>query len=93
MRTTIVIPDDLFRDAKAKAAMEGRKLKDLVIEGLQLVVTHNQSAQPKRKLRKTKFPIISRPGKGHVVTDEMVNAAIEQAFEEEAEHYASFMRR
>ncbi len=92
MRTTIVIPDELFRKAKSKAALEGRKLKDLIIEGLQHVVTNEQPSR-KRALRKTKFPIIRRPGKGHVITDEMVNAAIEQGFQEEAEHYASFMRR
>lgn len=30
MRTTIDLPDDLFRQAKAKAALGGMKLKDLI---------------------------------------------------------------
>ena len=38
MKTTIELPDDLYRKAKAIAALNGRKLKDLVEEGLRLVV-------------------------------------------------------
>jgi hypothetical protein len=34
MRTTIDIPDELFRRAKATAALEGGTLKDLVTEAL-----------------------------------------------------------
>ncbi len=32
MRTTVDLPDELLRRAKARAAMEGRKLKDLIAE-------------------------------------------------------------
>jgi predicted component of type VI protein secretion system len=38
MKTTIEVPDDLYRRAKAEAAMRGRKLRDLVEEGLRLVL-------------------------------------------------------
>ncbi|HEY1794765.1 MAG TPA: hypothetical protein VGG57_01465 [Stellaceae bacterium] len=38
MRTTIDLPDDLFRRAKSEAALRGRKLKDLIEEGLRAVV-------------------------------------------------------
>lgn len=38
MKTTLDIPTPLYRQAKAKAALEGRKLKDLVAEGLTLVL-------------------------------------------------------
>jgi len=38
MKTTVEIPDDLYRRAKAVAALHGRKLKDLVEEGLRLVL-------------------------------------------------------
>lgn len=34
MKTTIEIPDDLFRKAKATAAMQGRSLKDLITDSL-----------------------------------------------------------
>jgi hypothetical protein len=38
MRTTVDIPEDLLRRAKSEAALSGRKLKDLVEEGLRLVL-------------------------------------------------------
>ena len=38
MKTTIDVPDDLYRRAKAEAALRGRRVKDLVEEGLRLVL-------------------------------------------------------
>jgi len=38
MKTTVELPDELYRKAKAEAALRGRKLKDLVEEGLRLVL-------------------------------------------------------
>ncbi len=38
MKTTIEVPDELYRRAKAEAALQGRKVKDLVEEGLRHVL-------------------------------------------------------
>jgi hypothetical protein len=38
VKTTVEMPDDLYRRAKAEAAMRGRRLKDLIEEGLHLVL-------------------------------------------------------
>jgi hypothetical protein len=38
MKTTVELPDELYRRAKAEAALRGRKLKDLVEEGLRVVL-------------------------------------------------------
>ena len=38
MKTTVEVPGELYRRAKAEAALRGRKLKDLVEEGLRLVL-------------------------------------------------------
>jgi len=38
MKTTIEVPDDLYRQAKAEAALRGLKLKDLFEEGLRLAL-------------------------------------------------------
>jgi hypothetical protein len=38
MKTTVEVPDDLYRRAKAEAALRGRKVKDLIEEGLRLVL-------------------------------------------------------
>jgi predicted component of type VI protein secretion system len=39
MKTTVEVPDDLYRRAKAEAALRGRKLKDLIEDGLRLVLS------------------------------------------------------
>jgi len=48
VKTTVEVPDDLYRRAKAEAALRGRKLKDLVEEGLRLVLEgpHETRRQP-----------------------------------------------
>ena len=46
MRTTVDLPDELFRRAKAEAALRGRKLKDLIEEGLRTMID-NPSSEPK----------------------------------------------
>ena len=47
MKTTVEVPDDLYRQAKAEAALRGRKLRDLVEEGLRLVLeTPPKSRRP-----------------------------------------------
>ena len=38
VKTTVEVSDDLYRRAKSEAALRGRKLKDLVEEGLRLVL-------------------------------------------------------
>jgi hypothetical protein len=47
MRTTVDIPDELFRLAKSEAALRGRKLKDLVEEGLRLVIEDIKAEEPR----------------------------------------------
>jgi len=47
MKTTIEVPDELYRRAKAEAALRGRKLRDLVEEGLRLVLDAPHKAQRK----------------------------------------------
>jgi hypothetical protein len=50
MKTTVEVPDDLYRRAKATAALHGRKLKDLVEEGLRLVIEKPEKAGQRRSL-------------------------------------------
>jgi len=62
MRTTLDLPDDLFRQLKAKAALEGAKLKDLLTRYVQ-----SGLRQPApQTLSRSKLPVIKRRGK-HVV--------------------------
>jgi hypothetical protein len=45
MKTTVELPDDLYRRAKVQAASRGRMLKDLVEEGLELVLETPRGAR------------------------------------------------
>ena len=47
MKTTVEVSDDLYRRAKSEAALRGRKLKDLVEEGLRLVLETSR-VKPRR---------------------------------------------
>ncbi len=89
MKTTIEIPDELFREAKARAATEGIKLKDLVADALSARLRAPSNSQKRR----ARFPIIRNKAGSGRITDEMVNAAAEQMQTEDIEHYAQFMRR
>jgi len=50
VKTTIELPDELYRRAKATAALNGRKLKDLVEEGLRLVLGASRKGRRQRRL-------------------------------------------
>lgn len=55
MKTTVDIPDKLFREAKSVAALRGSKLKDLVADGLRLVL--NQKPKQAASVRFPLFPL------------------------------------
>ena len=55
MRTTVELSDDLFRRAKSEAALRGKKFKDLVEEGLHLVLDAPQTKASVKKKRQTVY--------------------------------------
>jgi predicted component of type VI protein secretion system len=44
MKTTVDVPDELYRRAKAEAALRGRKFRELVEEGLRLALETPRAA-------------------------------------------------
>jgi hypothetical protein len=90
MKTTVEIPNDLFRQAKARAALEGLSLRELVTYGLRLALqAPPQSARSSRAV----FPLIrSRPG-ASPLTEVETSAALAEIDDEEAHRYANFVRR
>jgi hypothetical protein len=50
MKTTVEVSDDLYRRAKSEAALRGRKLKDLVEEGLRLVLKTPRESRRRQSL-------------------------------------------
>ena len=83
MRTTVELPDDLFLQAKARAALQGRSLEDLVADALRLALETPKAAQSPAQSHRTQFPIIKPKGPARTVTPEMVAAAEEQLLAEE----------
>ncbi len=55
MRTTIDLPDTLFRKTKAIAALRGSSMKDLIVQALEREVT---ATAPPSKRKRAKLPII-----------------------------------
>ncbi len=50
MKTTVELPDDLYRRAKAEAARRGRRVKDLIEEGLRVVLKAPRGTTPRASL-------------------------------------------
>ncbi len=59
MRTTVDIPDPLYRELKGKAASEGRSVKELILRGVQ-----QELRGARNRPRKISLPIVPsrRPG-------------------------------
>jgi hypothetical protein len=60
VKTTVEVSDDLYRRAKAEAALRGRKLKDLVEEGLRLVL------EAPRQHRRRSLAVLMKGARGAV---------------------------
>jgi len=50
MKTTVDLPDELYRRAKTEAALRGRKFRELVAEGLVRVLEAPAEQPPNAKL-------------------------------------------
>ncbi len=82
MRTTLDLPDPLFRELKARAAREGKKLKDLVTSYIEagLFGASSLTETPVRPAR-SKLPV-ARRATGRVIPA-MSNAEMEQILADE----------
>lgn len=62
MKTTLDISDELYRQAKILAASENRKMKDIVNEGLRLVLAGSRARSESSGPRMTIPPVHIRRG-------------------------------
>jgi hypothetical protein len=74
MRTTVEIPDDLFREVKSRAARNGTTLKAYIIDSL---IRQVGRIEPSRRVE---LPLFGEKSRG---TKELSNEEIERVFEDE----------
>jgi hypothetical protein len=84
MKTTIEVPDELYRRAKAEAAQRGRKLRYLVEEGLHLVLS-----TPRKPPKRSRLARLMERARGSVesnVADLGTNPKHLRGFGRDARH-------
>jgi hypothetical protein len=80
LRTTIDLPDHLFRQAKAKAALDGIRLKDLITRFVELGLQGGPvTAAPPR--RRSELPV-ARPATGRPLPA-LSNADLQRLLDDE----------
>ena len=82
MRTTIDLPDPIFRLVKARAALEGRTLKQLLAEYVEQGLAR-QAPLPCRSRRRGDPPVFERAAGSGVPTPALTNAEIAAILDEE----------
>ncbi len=65
MRTTVDIPDPLYRQLKSKAASEGRSVKELILRSVETEMTTPRRRRP----RFVSLPIVRSKNPGSVYLD------------------------
>jgi hypothetical protein len=66
MRTTIELPDELFRRVKAKAALDGLKMKDLITHYVEQGLEQGSVATGAAVRQRSPLPV-ARPATGLVI--------------------------
>jgi hypothetical protein len=68
MRTTVDIPDPMYRELKVYAATEGTTIKEIILEGVQ---ERLRNREPKTKLEgRARFPAIRSKNPGSLILGE-----------------------
>jgi hypothetical protein len=63
MRTTVDLPDALFKQVKAEAALRGIKLRDFIRRALEQALS---GSSRKAHIRRVKLPLVQGDGKGMI---------------------------
>lgn len=84
MRTTVDLPDDLLRMAKARSAERGESLKEMFTR---LLVREVGAAPATAESRRVQLPLVGDPGRPSPHAS-LSNADVEELLlEDEAEHH------
>lgn len=83
MRTTVDIPDELYRQAKSQAALQGVRLRDLIEDGLRRVLGMPSARE---KPRRVKFPLHRSRQPGALSAQDVRKAEDQAVLDEDAQH-------
>lgn len=83
MKTTIELPDSLFRKAKALAAEEGKSLKDLFTEAVADRLGRHAAGKPGAKPWEAAFGTLKSLHRENLRIDRVIAAEFEQVDEDE----------
>jgi hypothetical protein len=89
MKATIEFDDALYRQLKATAALRGKKVRELVEEGVRMVL--HGSPGTAKPMAKDSLPLISSSRKKTLKIPDDVAARVELA--EDLERYAASLRQ
>jgi hypothetical protein len=64
MRTTVDIPDSLYRELKSKAAKEGRSVKEIILHSVE-----SELRQRRKRTRRVMLPLIPSKEPGTLKLD------------------------
>jgi hypothetical protein len=73
VRTTVDIPEPLYRKLKEKASSRGRSIRELVLAGVRSVLLEGQRPRPKR----VQFPLMVSAGPKVELTNEQIYEHVE----------------
>jgi len=88
MKATVELDDALYRELKAAAALRGRKIKELIAEGVQIVLRDLTTTPPRHRIR---VPVIRSGRPGALDIPEDVAARLDLA--EDRKRHAASVRR
>ncbi len=81
MRTSIELPDELFRQVKAKAALDGVKMKDLIAHYIEQGLEQDFARKGVAVRRRSPLPV-ARPATGRTLP-ELSNQEIQRLLDAE----------
>ncbi len=87
MRTSLDIPDPLFKHLKTRAAQEGRTLRDLVIELVERGLSAREGVDPHKRFL-ARPPVLPSQGPMAMPVGQMTNADLYNTINEEDDERA-----
>lgn len=91
MRTTVDVPDDVFRKAREQAERQGLEVEHFISKAIIKAVTSESSASGPPSHGRVGLPLIKSKGKGPLKVDDDIRGSVETQ-EDFARHAASLRR-